>query len=365
MSLPRIAVDAMGGDEGVRVMVEGAALARRDHDKFKFLLVGDSKRIEAALDNHPNLRAASEILHCDDVVGGDELPSKAIRRAKTTSMGLAVNAVKTGDAGAAVSAGNTGALMAMSKLALRTMPGIDRPALAAIMPTLQVHDVVMLDLGANTEADARNLVQYAVMGAAYSRIVNGFDKPVVRLLNIGTEEIKGTEELRDAAAMLTAASAGGNLALQFDGFVESDKINRGETHVVVTDGFSGNIALKAIEGSARFVTDLLRQAFTSSLRSKIGFLVSRPATELLKHHLDPNNHNGAVFLGLNGVVVKSHGSATAKGVAHAVAVTARLLENKLTERIAQDLARLGEDTLRKNVRSAGPKESTTENGASA
>ena len=365
MSLPRIAVDAMGGDEGVRVMVEGAALARRRHEDFKFLLVGDQPRVEAALDNHPNLRAASEILHCEDVVGGDELPSRAIRRAKSTSMGLAVNAVKTGEAGAAVSAGNTGALMAMSKIALRTMPGIDRPALAAIMPTLQAHDVVMLDLGANTEADARNLVQYAVMGAAYSRIVNGFDKPVVRLLNIGTEEIKGTEELRDAAAMLTAASAGGNLALQFDGFVESDKINRGETHVVVTDGFSGNIALKAIEGSARFVTDLLRQAFTSSLRSKIGFLVSRPATELLKHHLDPNNHNGAVFLGLNGVVVKSHGSATAKGVAHAVAVTARLLENKLTERIAQDLARLGEDTLRKNVRSAGPKESTTENGASA
>lgn len=353
MSLPRIAVDAMGGDEGVRVMVEGAALARRQHADFKFLLVGDEPRIAAALENHPNLRGASEILHCEDVVGGDELPSRAIRRAKTTSMGLAVNAVKSGEAGAAVSAGNTGALMAMSKIALRTMPGIDRPALAAIMPTLQEHDVVMLDLGANTEADARNLVQFAVMGAAYSRIVNGFEKPVVRLLNIGTEEIKGTEELRDAAAMLTAASANGEgrLALQFDGFVESDKINRGETHVVVTDGFSGNIALKAIEGSARFVTDLLRQAFTSSLRSKIGFLVSRPATELLKHHLDPNNHNGAVFLGLNGVVVKSHGSATAKGVANAVAVAARLLENKLTERIAHDLAELGQDALGRNAKS--------------
>ncbi|MFM7404456.1 MAG: phosphate acyltransferase PlsX [Erythrobacter sp.] len=358
MSLPRIAVDAMGGDEGVRVMIEGAALARRQHENFKFLLVGDSARIEAALGNHPNLRAASEILHCEDVVGGDELPSKAIRRAKTTSMGLAVNAMTAGDAGAAVSAGNTGALMAMSKLALRTLPGIDRPALAAIMPTLQAHDVVMLDLGANTEADARNLVQYAVMGAAYSRIVNGFDKPVVRLLNIGTEEIKGTEELRGASAMLTAASAGGGLALKFDGFVESDKINRGETHVVVTDGFSGNIALKAIEGSARFVTDLLKQAFTSSLRSKIGFLVSRPATELLRHQLDPNNHNGAVFLGLNGVVVKSHGSATAKGVANAVAVAARLLEDKLTERIAHDLAQLGEGTLRKS--SAGETPSGSE-----
>ena len=343
MSLPRIAIDAMGGDEGVRVMIEGAALARRRHDKFKFLLVGDEARIASALESHPNLRGASEILHCTDVVSGDELPSRALRRAKTTSMGLAVNAVKQGEAGAAVSAGNTGALMAMSKLALRTMPGIDRPALAAIMPTLGDNDVVMLDLGANTEADARNLVQFAIMGAAYSRILTGRERPRVRLLNIGTEETKGTEELRAATAQLQAATG---LALSFDGFVESDKINRGEVDVVVTDGFSGNIALKAIEGTARFVTDLLRRAFTSSLRSKIGFLVSRPATELLRHHLDPNNHNGAVFLGLNGVVVKSHGSATAGGVANAVAVAARLLENNLTQRIAQDLAELGEDRLR-------------------
>ena len=340
MTLPRIAVDAMGGDEGVRVMVEGAALARREHADFQFLLVGDQERIERALESHPGMAGASEILHCDDVISGDEQPSKAIRRAKTTSMGLAVNAVKEGAAGAAVSAGNTGALMAMSKIALRTMPGIDRPALAALMPTLEPHDVVMLDLGANTEADARNLVQFAVMGAAYSRIVTGFEEPVVRLLNIGTEEIKGTESLRDAAAMLTEASAAGGLALKFDGFVEADKINRGETHVVVTDGFSGNIALKAIEGSARFVTDLLRQAFTSSLRSKFGFLVSRPATELLKHHLDPNNHNGAVFLGLNGVVVKSHGSANAKGVANAVEVAARLLEDDITNRIKRDLGEI-------------------------
>ena len=343
MSLPRIAIDAMGGDEGVRVMVEGAALARRRHDQFNFLLVGDEERIKRALDTHPNMRGASEILHCEDVVSGDEQPSRAIRRAKTTSMGLAVNAVKEGQAGAAVSAGNTGALMAMSKLALRTMPGIDRPALAALLPTLEEHDVIMLDLGANTEADTRNLVQFAIMGAAYSRIVNNFEKPRVRLLNIGTEEIKGTDALRDAASQLQAATG---LAMQFDGFVESDKINRGQVDVVVTDGFSGNIALKAIEGTARFVTDLLRNAFTSSFRSKVGFLVSRPATELLKHHLDPNNHNGAVFLGLNGVVVKSHGSATAKGVANAVEVAARLLEDDITNRIAQDLAELDEQLWR-------------------
>ncbi|MGB3737754.1 MAG: phosphate acyltransferase PlsX [Pontixanthobacter sp.] len=340
MTLPRIAIDAMGGDEGVRVMIEGAAEARRRHDRFKFLLVGDEPQIAEALTRHPNLRGASEILHCDDVVGGDEVPTQALRRAKRTSMGLAVHAVKEGDAGAAVSAGNTGALMAMSLVALRTMPGIDRPALAAVMPTLEDDDVIMLDLGANTEADARNLVQFAVMGAAYSRIILG-RQPRVRLLNIGTEENKGFDRLRDAATQLQAAQG---LHMRFEGYVESDKINRGEVDVVVTDGFSGNIALKAIEGTARFVTDLLRAAFTSSLRSKIGFLVSRPATELLKHHLDPNNHNGAVFLGLNGVVVKSHGSATAGGVAHAVTVAARLLEDNLTSRIADDLAALRTDS---------------------
>jgi glycerol-3-phosphate acyltransferase PlsX len=289
------------------------------------------------------MRQASEILHCEDVVAGDEKPTQALRRAKTTSMGLAIQAVKDGRAGAAVSAGNTGALMAMAKLALRTMPGIDRPALAALLPSLGDNDVVMLDLGANTDCDARNLVQWAIMGAAYSRIVTGREAPRVRLLNIGTEEIKGTDEVQIAAAQLRAATG---LALSFEGFVEADKINRGEVDVVVTDGFSGNIALKAIEGSARFVTDLLRRAFTSSVRSKFGFLVSRPATELLRHHLDPNNHNGAVFLGLNGVVVKSHGSATAAGVANAVAVTARLLEESLTERITADLAELGEARLR-------------------
>ncbi|MES2493311.1 MAG: phosphate acyltransferase PlsX [Pseudomonadota bacterium] len=344
MSLPRIAVDAMGGDVGVRVMIEGAALARRRHEQFKFLLVGDQPLIEAALQNHPNLRAASDILHAPDTISGEEKPSQALRRAKSTSMGMAIDAVKKGGAGAAVSAGNTGALMAISKLALRTLPGIDRPALAALLPTLGQNDLVMLDLGANTDCDARNLAQFAIMGAAYSRIVTGLEAPRVRLLNIGTEEIKGTDSLRVAANQLKDAAS--RLAMSFEGFTEADKLCRGDIDVVVTDGFSGNIALKAVEGTARFVADVLRRSFASSLRSKIGFLISRPATELLKHHLDPNNHNGAVFLGLNGVVVKSHGSANALGVANAVAVAARLLEENLTERIAADLARVGADGLR-------------------
>lgn len=341
-SKPRIAVDAMGGDEGVRVMIAGVAEARRRHEGLRFMLFGDEKRIKKALDNHPNLRSASEVFHCEGIVDANEKPAIALRKAKNTSMGLAIQAVKKGEAKAAISAGNTGALMAMSKLALRTMPGIDRPALAAMLPTLGDNDVIMLDLGANTECDSSNLVQFAVMGAAYARIAMDLERPRVRLLNIGTEELKGTDEIRDAAAILRSHD---DLAMQFDGFTEGDKIPSGECDVIVSDGFSGNIALKTAEGTARFVTDLLRQAFTSSVRSKIGFLISKPAMHLLRHHLDPNQHNGAVFLGLNGVVVKSHGGANATGVAHAVHVAARLVKEDITQRIASDMARI--DALHK------------------
>lgn len=332
---PRIAIDAMGGDGGLAVMLAGVALARRQWPGLTFDLVGDEAAINTALDQHPNLRAASDIIHAPEAIDGSERAGQAIRRAKTTSMGLAIDAVKQGRAGAAVSAGNTGALMAMAKLALRTMPGIDRPALAALLPSLGEKDFVMLDLGANTECETRNLVEFAIMGAAYSRIALGIERPRVSLLNIGTEDQKGTEEIRDAAAALRAAD---HLHMNFEGFIEGDKIARGLTDVVVCDGFSGNISLKTMEGTARFVTDLLRRAFTSSIRSKFGFLISRPATELMRHHLDPDNHNGAVFLGLNGVVVKSHGSASPKGVANAVGVAAKLVDANITQRIAEDLA---------------------------
>jgi glycerol-3-phosphate acyltransferase PlsX len=214
------------------------------------------------------------------------------------------------------------------------MPGIDRPALTALLPTLGTHDLVMLDLGANTECDAQNLVQFAVMGAAYARTVLDIERPRVKLLNIGTEELKGTDELKDAAAMLREASY---LRLKFDGFTEGDQLSRGKVDVVVTDGFSGNIALKTAEGTARFVTDLLRRAFTSSLRSKAGFALSKPALHMLKVHLDPNNHNGAVFLGLNGLVVKSHGGANAKGVANAIAVAARMVKGDIVNQVTTDL----------------------------
>jgi glycerol-3-phosphate acyltransferase PlsX len=332
---PRIAVDAMGGDEGLAVMLAGVARARRANDGMRFLLVGDETQIREGLKSHPNLSAASEIVHAPETVAGTEKPSQAIRRAKTTSMGLAINAVKVGDAGAAVSSGNTGALMAMSKLALRTLPGIDRPALAALLPSLGDNDLVMLDLGANTECDTQNLVQFAVMGAAYARSALELQRPRVALLNIGTEELKGTDEIKDAAALLREAT---HLPMDFTGFIEGDRLSRGEVDVIVCDGFSGNIALKTAEGTARFVTDLLRRAFTSSLRSKLGFIISRPAAELLRHHLDPNNHNGAVFLGLNGLVVKSHGGANEVGVANAIGVAARMVRDNLTGRISEDLA---------------------------
>ncbi|KQN35476.1 phosphate acyltransferase PlsX [Sphingomonas sp. Leaf38] len=329
-----IAVDAMGGDDGLAVMLAGVALARHQFEGMRFLLVGDEAAIREGLKAHPNLSQHSEIVHAPEVVGSSEKPTQAIRRAKKTSMGIAIDLVKQGRAAAAVSSGNTGALMAMAKLSLRMLPGIDRPALAARLPTLGDTDMVMLDLGANTECDARNLVQFAIMGAAYARTALDIPHPRVALLNIGSEDMKGTDEIRDAAAQLRATPS---VDMQFNGFIEGDRLSRGEVDVVVCDGFSGNIALKTAEGTARFVADLLKRAFRSSVRSKLGFLISRPATELLRDHLDPNNHNGAVFLGLNGIVVKSHGGATDRGVATAIGNAAKMVRNDLIRRIADDL----------------------------
>jgi glycerol-3-phosphate acyltransferase PlsX len=331
---PRIAIDAMGGDSGLSVTIAGASRALRKDPSLRFILYGDEPRVRDELEAHKNLAFGMTVVHSPEAIESSEKPSQAIRRARTTSMGMAINAVKEQKADAALSGGNTGALMAMSKLALRTMPGIDRPALAALLPTLGETDVIMLDLGANTECDAQNLVQFAVMGSAYARTVLNLQRPRVKLLNIGTEELKGTDELKAAAALLREADY---LPLRFDGFTEGDQLSRGQVDVVVTDGFSGNIALKTAEGTARFVTDLLRRAFKSSLRSKAGFALSQPALNLLKVHLDPNNHNGAVFLGLNGLVVKSHGGASPKGVANAIHVAASMVRHQITKKIGEDL----------------------------
>ena len=332
---PCLAIDAMGGDGGPAIAVAGVALALSRDPGLCFTLFGDETAVRAECARHPEFADHVTIVHSPDAITGEDKPSQAIRRAKTTSMGMVINAVKEGRADAAISAGNTGALMAMAKITLRTIPGIDRPALAALLPTLGAHDLVMLDLGANTECDARNLFQFAVMGAAYARILHDTELPTVRLLNIGTEELKGTESLREAAAMLRAAD---HLPLRFDGFAEASSLGRGETDVIVSDGFSGNIALKTAEGTARFIADLLRRSFTSSLRSKFGFMLSKPAITLLRKGLDPNMRNGAVFLGLNGTVVKSHGSTSVEGFANAIEVATKRARGRLTDRIAADLA---------------------------
>jgi glycerol-3-phosphate acyltransferase PlsX len=320
---PVIALDVMSGEAGAAEAVAAADIAAERYPRLSFLLFGHQPVIAAELARWPRLAARAEVIHSEDVVAMSDKPSQALRRARTTSMGMAIDAVKQGKANAAVSAGNTGALMAMSLFSLRTMPGIDRPALAAVLPTLK-SESVMLDLGANTECDATNLVQFAVMGAAFARTVLGLERPKVALLNIGEEELKGTGELRAAATVLKGA----RLPMQFLGFVD----------VVVTDGFSGNIALKTAEGTSRLVTGLLGNAFRSSIWGKLGYFIARGALESLRAHLDPNAHNGAVFLGLNGIVVKSHGSANARGLANAIGVAHDLVTDDVNRRIRDDLA---------------------------
>ncbi|MBV7255697.1 phosphate acyltransferase PlsX [Pacificimonas sp. WHA3] len=337
---PILALDIMGGDEGPAVTIPAAALARMRYPEMRFRLYGDETVIRSALSSYPDLAAEAEIIHTDVEVLGTDKPSQILRSARKSSIGLAVGGVKAGEAHAAVSAGNTGALMALAKIGLRTMPGITRPALAALLPTMK-SDVVMLDLGANAECDDENLSQFAVMGAAFARIVLGIDRPSVAILNIGEEELKGTDDHKEAADALRAV----DLDFTYAGFVEGDKIGRGEVDVIVSDGFSGNIALKAIEGTARLVVELLRRAFRANLWSILGFIMSKRVLSSLRAHLDPNAHNGAVFLGLNGIVVKSHGSANVEGFANAIGVAHDLVADNIQQRIADDLARFNDQRL--------------------
>ena len=330
---PVIALDVMGGDGGPAEVIAGAELARERYPRLRFRLYGKEAAIRAELRHAPRLAAEAVVVHTDTQVLNTDKPAHVIRRGRGTSMGLAIEAVKAGDAHAVMSAGNTGALMSMAYLALRTMDGIDRPALAALLPTLK-NDSVVLDLGANTECDAENLVQFAVMGAAFARTVLGVERPRVALLNIGEEELKGTDELKEAAALLRAV----DLPMAFEGFVEGDKIGQGDVDVIVTDGFSGNIALKTAEGTGKLVTGLLAQAFRSSWLTRLGYLLSRGALRALRAHLDPNAHNGAVLLGLNGLVVKSHGGANVRGIANAIGVAHDLVVADVARKISEDLA---------------------------
>ena len=335
MAEPRIiAIDAMGGDHGVSVIVPGAALALEAHPGIGFILCGRSEQIAAELKAFPRLAAASRIVHTDTAISMEDRPSQAVRRGRGSSMWHALDQVKQGAAHAALSAGNTGALMAMSKLVLRPMSDIERPAIAAFWPTIK-GECIVLDVGANIGATARQLAEYALMGAAMARAHFKIDRPSVGLLNVGVEEIKGADEVKQAHAWLKLPELG--LPIDYRGFVEGDQIGQGIVDVVVVEGFAGNIALKTAEGTARQIGVYLRDAMGQSLITRIGALLARPGFRTLKHKMDPRRVNGGVFLGLDGIAVKSHGGTDAFGFASAINVSYEMAAGDLKGRIASDL----------------------------
>ncbi|MEO8668233.1 MAG: phosphate acyltransferase PlsX [Bauldia sp.] len=338
-------LDVMGGDDGPAVVIPGAELALIRRPDLRFRLFGDQKVVLPLLDRYPRVRDASQFEHTDIAVKMDEKPSQALRHGRwRSSMWRAVEAVKKHEADFAVSAGNTGALMAMSKFCLRTIPGIDRPAIAALWPTLRGESVV-LDVGASIGADADNLFDFALMGGAMARAVLDIERPTVGLLNIGVEEVKGLEPIKAAGQMLRDA---GIATLDYVGFVEGDDIGKGTVDVVVTEGFAGNIALKTAEGTAKQLSGYLRAAMSRTLFARIGYLLARDAFEHLRAKMDPRRVNGGVFLGLNGIVVKSHGGTDAEGFAAAIELGHSMVRNELMKKINHDLAeqhpaRLSED----------------------
>ncbi len=328
-----IALDGMGGDHGPATVMGGAEIALVRHPNVRFVIFGDEAALRPWLEKFPRVASASEVVHTEVAVSMDDKPSQALRRGrKVSSMWRAIDAVKEGKAQAAVSAGNTGALMAMAKVILRTIPNVERPALAAIWPTARGESVA-LDLGATVGADANQLVQFAIMGEAFARVIFSLDRPTVGLLNIGEEEVKGTEEVKAAAQMLRD----GGLSMRFHGFVEGDDIAKGTVDVVVTDGYTGNIALKTAEGTARLIVGYLREAMASSLLSRLGYVLARGAFKTLQSKLDPRASNGAVFLGLNGLVVKSHGGTDDVGFASAIDVAVEVASADLVAKIAADV----------------------------
>jgi phosphate acyltransferase len=332
--LVTISIDAMGGDVGPAAILPGVALALKRRPDMQPLLFGNQAAIEAVLASLPALKAAAKVIHCDISVSMDDKPSQALRAGRyKSSMWKAIEAVKTREAAVCISAGNTGALMAMSKFCLRTMANIERPAIAAIWPNIRSESIV-LDVGATIGADAQQLVDFAILGAALSRSLLDISRPTVGLLNVGVEEIKGQEEVKEAGRLLRDA----NLAsLNYHGFVEGNDIGNGTVDVVVTEGFAGNIALKTAEGTARQIATYLRQAMSRTLLAKIGYFFARGAFETLREKMDVRKTNGGVFLGLNGIVVKSHGGTDAEGFAAAMELGYQMARNNILDKISADL----------------------------
>ncbi|MDR3506511.1 MAG: phosphate acyltransferase PlsX [Caulobacteraceae bacterium] len=331
-----ISIDAMGGDRGPPVVVPGIALGAEQWRarNVRFLLHGDKARIEAEFAQHPAARDLCEIRHTDQVISGDEKPAQAMRRGKGSSLWNAVEAVRDGQAQAAVSSGNTGALMAVSKLLLRMIvPDLERPAIVVSWPNPRGYTTI-LDMGANIDCDAERLVDFAIMGEAFHRAVHGAARPSVGLLNVGTEDQKGKEDVREAHRLLSE----GGLNLDYRGFVEGSDISKGTVDVIVTDGFTGNVALKTAEGVARFISAELRAALTSSLITKIGAFIAQGALRKLRDRIDPPD--GGPLLGLNGIVVKSHGGTDPKGFANAIRVAVDLAQSEFASEIRRNLEQL-------------------------
>ena len=329
-----LSLDAMGGDNAPQIIVDGAAQSKIRYPDVKFSFFGNKNKLLPLVSSLKILKD-SQIIHTDEIIGANQKPSIAVRKGKNSSMGLAIQSVKTGQTDAIVSAGNTGALMAMTKLFLRPIEGITRPAIAAYFPTIR-GESCMLDLGANIECDAKNLVQFAFMGQAFANIVMGVNNPTISLLNIGEEEQKGLDYIKEASQILTKLKS----QIDYTGFIEGDKIAQGISDVIIADGFSGNVSLKTAEGTALLVTSYLKKALSSSLSSKIGYLFAKRAINDFKLQMDPRKYNGAVFLGLNGVAVKSHGGTDAFGFANAICVAIDMVKYNFISDLKKKISKI-------------------------
>lgn len=335
----KISIDAMGGDRAPQAILEGAALASSKNDALRFLLHGDEAKLLPLLDSLPALKAVSTICHADKAVAMDEAPMQALRKeGRQSSMWKCLEAVAQGNADVAISAGNTGALMGMSKIVLRCLPGVERPAIAGRWPNKKGEMSLVLDLGATISPSAQQLLQFSIMGVAAARSLLEVKQPKVGLLNVGIEDIKGTPEIKEAAQLCQKY-----LPNNFYGFIEGDDISSGIVDVVVTDGFSGNIALKSAEGTSRLLFDMIKERIGSSFATKLGGLLMRSALRSIGKTLDPGRYNGGVFLGLEGIAVKSHGGCDAQSFASAVEAAYRLGGGNLVETMKRELASVAND----------------------
>lgn len=364
-----ISVDAMGGDLGPAAVVAGVALSAEKNPNIGFILHGDEPTLQKLLKKRRNLTDVVEVRHADEIVTMDAKPSHVMRNGKKTSMWSTVDAVRNGEASVAVSCGNTGALMALSMIRLRKLPGVNRPAIACLWPSNNPGGFnVMLDVGADIRADEQDLLQYALMGASYARNGLGLKHPRIGLLNVGTEEHKGRAELKDAHDLISAAAD--QAMFEYVGFVEGGDIPSDRVDVIVTDGFTGNIALKTGEGTASFISSSLKNAFKHSLLSRLGALFALTSLKRLTKRIDPRRVNGGVFLGLNGTVVKSHGSADSTGVSAAIKLAFTLGESGFSEKLAARVATAAQSRQNETPSEAASNEdsaadvTTTKNGTS-